>query len=110
MLAGELVALRYYGAPLLARFEPLSFAMPSDLACFRTNAALALGYHLSPAAISASSCAFMYPPPFFLLTAPLAWAGARWAFMLWSLFGVALLTLAARTAKFSWRAAARQTG
>lgn len=106
LLAGELAALKYYGGVFWAHIAHPPFTMPSDLACFRMHAALAQGIVLPPAQLAGAACAYMYPPPFLLLTAPLPWMGPGAAYAAWSIFGAALLALGARAAKFSWRAIA----
>lgn len=104
LCAGELIAYVFYGRALWSHFTHTPFAAPYDLACFSLNTAAALHHTLPPAASAAGSCPFMYPPPFFLLTAPLGWFSPLWAYLLWSLAGMLALALAARAAKLSWAA------
>jgi hypothetical protein len=104
IVVAELVALAIYGNIFRGHFAHASFNLPSDLNCFRANGAIALGR--TPALVIGASqpCAFMYPPSFLLLAAPLAWLSPSLAYLLWSAGGIAVLIFAAQAAKLSWPA------
>lgn len=106
LIAGALEALLFNGGFVLARLRSPSFVMPADFICFRMNAALIQGYHFSLAEIQRQGCVNLYPPPFLLLTAPLIWLSPKWAVISWSLFGIALISVAGRVAGYCWRAIA----
>jgi hypothetical protein len=104
ILAAELFALKIDGAIFRSHLAAGGFSLPSDLNCFRVNGALAQHLWGVTPAIAANACAFMYPPPFLMVIAPLAWLNPLWSYVLWSGAGIALLALAGRAVKLSWPA------
>ncbi len=102
IFVAELFALTIDGNIFRSHLAHTGFELPSDLNCFRTNGALALGK--ITAATAAKTCAFMYPPPFLLIAAPLSWLSPILSYTLWNAAAIAILILAARAVKLSWLA------
>jgi hypothetical protein len=106
ILLAELVAMQSYGTILLHLLGHVPLQAPSDLDCFQKNAALALGRAALSQEAVANVCAFMYPPPFILVVAPLVWLSSAGAYVVWSAVNILCLAGAARAIGVSWRAVA----
>ncbi len=103
---GELIGVLIYGRLFRGHFQPAGFQMPGDLMCFWAN-----GAHVAhPAAVHGASvsgyCAYMYPPPFLLVAAPLSWLTPFWCYMVWLGLTNLALAAAARAARMPWAAIA----
>jgi len=95
---GELFGLLIYGRLFRGHFPSAGFQMPGDLLCFWANGAVVA----HPSALNGASvsgiCAYMYPPPFLLVAAPLSWLTPFWCYMVWILVTNLGLAAAARAA------------
>ncbi len=104
--AGELIGVLIYGRLFRGHFQPAGFQMPGDLLCFWANGAL-VGH---PAALQGASvsgiCAYMYPPPFLLVAAPLSWLTPFWCYLVWIAVTNLALAGAARAIGMGWGAIA----
>jgi hypothetical protein len=104
-LAAEIFGLALYGQAFRVRvFIYGHFVLPGDLDCFRVNAAAAFGRPGFGIDQVRRASPFMYPPPYLLLAAPLAWLNPAAGFLLWSGTGIAAFTIATRLLKGSWLA------
>jgi hypothetical protein len=94
IILAELVALEIFCQNFISNFTYSGFKPPGDLGCFLINAYTPLHAERLPPWALRNTCAFMNPPPVFLLAAPLLMLQPRTPLTERNCDGAQLLTFA----------------